>query len=132
MTIADDSTDWRLLHEFAAVDLIRSFVLSWEMVAETLLIDIDLFLTSEHPLYEKPRPAQRACIRPAVIEFPLCGRIESDDIVSNTEPSEVAASLKHGAIEGLRRLGDGRYEISGSFGVVLIDAERPIMRHKEP
>lgn len=123
-------TDWRLLQDFAAVDLERSFVLSWEVEAGTLLVDVDLFLTSEHPFYEEPRPAEKVCIRPAVIEFPLCDRIESDHVSVNSEPSAVARQLGHGAIAGLRRLADGRYEIDGDFGVVLIDAERPIMRLK--
>ena len=130
MTEEDGSTDWRLLREFAAVDLTRSFALSWEMQSETLVIDIDLFLTPEHPLYEKPRPAERVCIRSAVIEFPLCDRIESDNVAANTQPSSAARELGHGAIAGLRRLADGRFEISGVFGVVLIDAERPLMRLK--
>jgi len=123
-------TDWRLLRDFAAVDLERSFVLSWEVEAGTLLVDVDLFLTSEHPLYEEPRPAEKVCIRPAVIEFPLCDRIESDRLAANSEPSVVARQLGHGAIAGLRRLADGRYEINGNFGVVIIDAERPILRLK--
>jgi hypothetical protein len=128
----DGSTDWRVLREFAAVDLTRSFVLSWEVESGILQIDVDLLLTSEHPFYEKPRPAEKVCIRAAVIEFPLCDRIESDHVTANSGPAAVAGQLAHGAIKGLRRLADGRYEISGDFGVVLIDAERPIMRLKGP
>jgi len=132
MNTNDGSTDWRLLHEFAAVDLTQSFVLSWEVESEALLIDIDVVLRPEHPLYEEPRPSQKTCIRPAVIEFPLCDRIESDSVSANRAPVEVAVELGHGAIEGFRRLADGCYEISGIFGVVLIEAGRPIMRIKEP
>ena len=126
------STDWRKLREFAAVDLCRSFVLSWEVESDTLTIDIDLFLTPEHPFFEKPRPAEKACIRPAVIQFPICERIEANDIPAEMEPAAATSMLDHGAIGGFRRLADGRYEISGEFGVVLIDAERPIMRLKGP
>jgi len=132
MPDTDSSTDWRVLREFAAVDLERSFVLSWEFESGVLLIDIDLFLTSAHPFYEEPRPAEKACIRAAAIEFPLCDRIESDHVTANSEQAVVAGQLGHGAIAGLRRLADGRYEINGDFGVVLIDAERPIMRLKGP
>ena len=127
---SDGSTDWRVLREFTAVDLTQSFVLSWSVEAETLMIDIDLFLTPEHSFFEKPRPAEKVCIRPAVIEFPLCDRIESDNVPAFTEPAVAASELGQGAIEGFRRLADGRYEISGVFGVVLINAERPIMRLK--
>ena len=130
MTDTDGSTGWRMLREFAAVDLTSSFVLSWHLESGTLMIDVDLYLTPEHPFFEKPRPAEKVCIRPAVIEFPFCDRIESDDVPANTGPTVAASQLGHGAIEGLRRLADGRFEISGVFGVVLIDAERPIMRLK--
>jgi len=132
VTDTTGSTDWRALREFAGVDLSRSFVLSWELVSETLMIDVDLFLTDGHPFYEKPRPAEKVCIRPAVIEFPFCQRVESDMIGADATPSGTGVNLGHGAISGLRRLANGRYEISGDFGVVLIDAERPILKLKSP
>jgi len=130
MPESDDTTDWRVLREFAAVDLERSFVLSWKLESDTLLIDVDLFLMPEHPFYEKPRPAEKVCIRPAVIEFPLCDRVEAGDVPAKTKPSPGAAELGHGAIGGFRRLADGRFEMNGEFGVVLIDAERPLLRFK--
>jgi hypothetical protein len=124
-------TDWRKLHEFAAVDLTQSYVLSWYMEPGALLIDIDVCLTAEHPFYEKPRPAEKVCIRPAVIDFPLC-----DDITVNGgtpgSNAEVAENLGHGVIEGLRRHDDGRYEIDGEFGTVFVTAERPLLRLKGP
>lgn len=132
MTTADDATDWRKLREFAAVDLTRSFVLSWEVVSETLMVDVDLHLEPAHPFYEKPRPAQKVCIRPAVIEFPYCEGILADRVPGSTSPVTVASRLGLGAIEGFRRLADGRNEIRGAFGVVIIDAERPLLRLKEP
>ena len=122
--------DWHEFRDFAAVDLTRSFILSWVLESETLMIDIDLYLTTEHPFYEKPRPSEKACIRPAVIEFPFCDRIESDDLPADTDAKTLASKLGHGNIEGLSRLTDGRYEISGEFGVVVLDAERPILRLK--
>jgi len=122
--------DWREFRDFAAVDLTRSFVLSWVLESETLVIDIDLYLTTEHPFYEKPRPSEKACIRPAVIEFPFCDRIESDDMPADTGAEVLATKLGHGNIEGLSRLAGGRYEIRGEFGVVVLDAERPILRLK--
>ena len=124
-------TDWRRLREFFAVDLDQSFILSWHVESETLLIDIDLHLTAEHPFFEEPRPAEKACIRPAIIEFPYCesltvGRDASSSI------AEAVESLGHGAIKGLRRYEDGEYEISGDFGSVFIVAERPLLRLKGP
>jgi len=126
------ATDWRELREFEAAALTQSFVLSWDMESGMLMVDVDLFLTPEHPFFEEPRPAERVCIRPAVIDFPLCEAIESDKSQVGPDPIAVAAKLGHGAIDGVRRLADGRYEISGAFGVVLVDAERPVMRLKSP
>ena len=126
------ATDWRELREFAAVDLTQSFILSWEIESGMLMVDVDLFLTPDHPFYEEPRPAERVCIRPAVIEFPLCEGIDSDKTQPDPDLTTVVAQLGHGAIDGVRRLADGRYEISGAFGVVLVDAERPVMRLKGP
>ena len=64
--------DWRQLREFADVDLEGSFVLSWASEAGALMIDVDVLLLPEHPFYEPPRPAEKQCIRPALIEFPFC------------------------------------------------------------
>jgi len=125
------ATDWRELREFAAVDLQRSFILSWCVEAQILIIDIDVLLTDEHPFYEKPRPAEKLCIRPAVIEFPFCDAISVDG-ESGGSPGTIAENLGHGAIEALQRLTDGRYEIQGEFGRVLINAERPLLRLKGP
>ena len=122
--------DWRDFREFAAVDLSRSFVLTWALESATLVIDIDLYLTPEHPFYEKPRSSENACIRPAVIEFPYCERIEFGEVTADTDAEKMASKLGHGSIEGLSRLAGGRYEIRGEFGVVVLDAERPILRLK--
>ena len=128
----DGTTDWSQLREFAAVDLTRSFALSWDLHSNILMIDTDLHLLPEHPFYEEPRPAEKVCIRPAVIEFPLCDAIEADGVSAGTEWAEAVGQLEPGAIQGFRRLADGRYEIRGEFGVVCIDAERPIVRLKGP
>lgn len=124
-------TDWRQLREFAGIDLDQSFILSWHIEAETLMIDIDVHLTTDHPFYEKPRPAEKVCIRPAIIEFPFCDQVTDASGASSSTP-ETVERLRHGAIKGLRRHEDGRYEISGEFGTVFVVAERPLLRLKEP
>ena len=128
---SDDIVDWRRLREFSDVDLTKSFVLSWHVEADTLCVDIDLFLKPEHPFYEKPRPAEKACIRPAVIEFPYCESLQADG-VSGQGLAETAGKIPHGPIESFRRLASGHYEIGGEFGTVAVDAERPILRLKSP
>lgn len=120
------------MREFRAVDLTESFVLCWVTESGSLRIDLDLFLCPEHTFYERPRPRERACFRPAVLEFPYCSRIESTASRGAAEMvSIIAAELTSGKISGLRLIDEGRYEISGTFGKVEIHAERPILRLKE-
>ncbi|MFQ6005070.1 MAG: hypothetical protein ACE5OQ_06140 [Woeseia sp.] len=129
--MTDNITDWKELREFKAVDLTQSFILSWDTVSESLLIDLDLYLylCPDHGFYEEPRPAERACFRPALLEFPYCCGIRSDSNPMVAVPV-ATATLGHGAIAGLRRIGNRHYEINGDFGSVEIDAARPILRLK--
>jgi len=131
MDVAEGHIGWRRLREFADVDLSRSFVLSWCFERGMLVVDIDLFLEPEHPFYEKPRPAEKVCIRPAVIEFRHCDELRSD-CANGSDVIEITRNLNHGAIEDLRVVADGRYEISGEFGTVSVSAERPILKLKGP
>lgn len=123
------STDWRKLREFSAVELDHSFILSWQFESGTLVIDIDARLSPAHPFYEKPRPAEKVCIRPAILEFPDCESLTVDGKKA-ASVEEAARGLGHGAIEGLQVHEDGRYEINGKFGTVFVTAERPILRLK--
>ena len=132
MTAGKDAVDWRKLREFAGVDLARSFVLSWSWHRGTLSIDVDLFLTSEHPFYEKPRPREKVCIRPAIIDFPYCESIVVDGKTLEPPLADALARLRIGAINELIREHDGPYETSGEFGTVRIDAERPILKLRGP
>ncbi len=127
MSAPHDATDWRDLREFRGVDLSRSFVLGWTIEGDTLFVDLDLFLEDDHPFYEKPRPAEKVCIRPGVLEFPHCDSVQRDDI-GTSDMREVVESLRLGAIEGLCVYDDGIYEMSGKFGRVVIDSERPVLR----
>lgn len=128
MSTADDAIDWRKLREFAGVELTKSFILSWHSSGSTLSIDVDLLLTEEHAFYEKPRPAEKVCVRPAIIEFPYCEKIDVDGMTLDEPVSEKISILRSGAIEGLKRIHEGPFEISGVFGTVRIDSERPIIR----
>lgn len=125
------STDWRKLREFAAVDLTGSYILSWQIDANTLFIDLDVFLTPQHAFYEKPRPAEKVCIRPAIIEFPFCETITIGN-QAPCAPAESVERLEPGKIAGLQRHAGGVYELTGEFGTVLVAAERPILRLKGP
>lgn len=126
--MSDDVTNWTELREFTAVDLEQSFVVAWETEGESLLIDLDLLLLPGHAFYEEPRPAEGACFRQAVIEFGYCTKVAESADDGSTDVAEAIRSLKPGRISGLRRSGDGHYEIIGEFGKVAINAERPLLR----
>lgn len=126
------AVDWRELREFAGVDIVKSYVLSWGWHRGTLSIDVDLFLTSEHPFYERPRPREKVCIRPAIIDFPYCEAVAVNGDALAPPLAESITRLPAGAISGLVREHDGPYELSGDFGTVRIDAERPILRLRGP
>lgn len=128
---ATTAIDWHKLREFSAVDLEQSFVLSWQVDSASLLIDIDVLLTPEHPFYERPRASEKSCIRPAIIEFPCCSALSIGDSAPGSI-AEIAEGIGHGAIKGLQRLVDGRYEIQGDFGIVLVSAERPLLKLRGP
>lgn len=126
--MSEDVTNWTELREFTAVDLEQSFVVGWETEGESLLIDLDLFLNPEHAFYEQPRPAEGACFRQAVIEFVDCTKVSAPGNADASDVAEAIKSLRTGRISGLRRNGDGYYEIFGEFGTVGISAERPLLR----
>lgn len=126
--MSTDTTSWTELREFKAVDLTQSFILSWGIGAGSLLIDVDLYLCPDHPFYEKPRPAEKACYRAALIDFPHCE--EASDSISVGRLSDSIRRLRPGKINDLKRTGEGRYEFSGEFGRVVIRAERPMVRLK--
>jgi hypothetical protein len=130
--MADDNdvVDWRRLREFADVDIEASFVLSWQYESGTLFIDVDILLLPDHPFYEKPRPKEKICIRPAIIEFPFCEKVLIEGVQAGEDTAATVDKLGHGAIGGLRLLTDGCYEIAGQFGTVRIESERPLLRLK--
>ena len=125
----DTGVGWRQLREFAGVDLERSYVLSWHEEGDTLVIDVDLYLQPEQPFFEPPRPAEKACIRAAAIEFPHCEdlRVTRDDV---TQAVELVSKIGMGGMTDLRVVQDHHYAISGEFGTVSLVAERPILRLK--
>jgi hypothetical protein len=124
--MSEDVVDWTDLREFRAVELTRSFVLTWKTDKESLLLDLDLCLATAHALYETPRPAEGDCFRPAILEFPNCTSVT--DATAEATPETVAIqNLSHGRISGLRLIVDGEYELSGDFGTVRINADRPLL-----
>jgi hypothetical protein len=128
MSARHDATSWRLLREFRDVALESSYVLAWKMQGTTLSIDLDVELEAAHAFFEPPRPAEKACIRPAVLEFTDCELVARADDDRAADPEALVASLGLGRIDDLSVYDDGVYELSGKFGTVIIDAGRPVLR----
>lgn len=124
-----EKTDWTRLREFKAVDLASSYVLSWQVNGHALVIDLDLCLTAEHPFYVAPRRLRQDCLQPALLEFPHCsGLSDAAAPAPAGGPAETARDMRLGRIHGLQLIDDGHYEMSGEFGSVRIQSERPILR----
>jgi hypothetical protein len=119
---------WQDLREFAGVDMSHSYALAWRFDRGALLIDVDLQLLPEHPFYEPPRRRDKACIRPAIIEFPSCAGLLLNGRGAGEDARVLAGSLAAGAIHNLQRRDEGPYVVEGRFGTVEIDADRPILR----
>lgn len=127
--MGDDVTDWTELREFRAVELTSSYVLSWRIDGDDLTVELDLCLGPDHPFFEPPRPSERACLRPAVLEFPQCESLQGPGGEGSGEaPGAVAAGLGNGRLLGLKRIGDGVYRLDGRFGRVVVHAGRPLLR----
>ena len=125
---AGQPVGWRELREFAGIDVDGSYVLAWVLDRDLLTLDVDLRLRPEHPFFEQPRRREKACMRPAIIEFPCCAGIRLDGQDGGGDLAGIVRQLGAGAIEDLTRLDDGPYVLRGQFGTVEIDAERPILR----
>lgn len=119
---------WRELREFAGIDVDRSFVLSWTLDRETLCVDADVQLRPDHPFYEPPRRRETACMRAASIEFPYCTGLRLNGLATGDALASVVAALPPGAIGDLVRHDGGAYVLTGDFGTVEIDSERPLLR----
>lgn len=122
----DDSTNWTELREFKGVLLTDSYVLSWHCEGHDLVVDLDLCLGPAHPFYERPRRAEGACIRPALLQFPECTELTGSDKAESLE--DAASRMAHGRISAFRRVADGRYELGGEFGRAVIVSDRPLLR----
>ena len=129
--MSNDITDWKKLREFSGVDITQSFALSWHVESTALMVDLDLFLNKEHPFYEEPRPAEKACFRPAFLEFPDCTRACESGEVGESSVADAVKSFGAGKISGFRRTGDGQYEIRGEFGTIIFESDRPLLRIKD-
>ena len=129
--MSSDTTDWKKLREFSGVDITQSFALSCHVESTSLMIDLDLFLNAEHPFYEEPRPAEKACFRPAFLEFPDCTRAYERGKTGESSVADTAKSFGAGKISGFRRTGDGQYEIRGEFGTIVFESDRPLLRLKD-
>lgn len=128
MSSRADRTDWRELREFRHIDLEASFALGWRLDGDTLYVDLDLYLEPGHAFYEPPRPAEKVCIRPAVLEFPHCDGLSRPDDGAGADMGALVAALGIGGIEGFVVYEHGVYELSGKFGTVVIDAGRAVLR----
>lgn len=122
----EDAISWRDLREFRGTDLTGSYVLGWAFDRGSLLVDLDILLLPEHPFYERPRPAEKVCIRAATLEFPHCESVR-DRERGPVDGADGIAVLGTGKLANLSVYAEGVYEIEGRFGRITLQAERPVL-----
>lgn len=123
-----DAVSWEAFREFRGIDLEASFLLSATMTGDMLKLEVDLVLTPDHALFEKPRPAQKACVRAGIVEFPYLDSLSIDE--NSIDSADVAPSLallQPGKIASLEVTGEGNYLLTGEFGTVAFESGRPVL-----
>jgi hypothetical protein len=111
--------------EFDGVDLTESYVLGWGMHGDDLRFDLELALVPGHPAYTLPKPDERTCWHPGTLTFlavrSIRGLDPQDQVRSAIDADD---KLDYGNIDTFEEVA-GEYRLSGDFGDVLLESNRP-------
>lgn len=67
---------WREMEEFSHMDLEDSWVTSWRVTEEELVVEVEASLWPGHPEYETPIYGNHTCYKPAQVVFPSVKLLE--------------------------------------------------------
>ncbi len=112
--------DWDEFLDLSGVNLEQSYLLALRQQDGNTLLELDVQLTSEHPLFEPPRPAESGCYRPAELIFSATTKL----LAPKTDTLS-------GQINHIVATGDGQYTVEGDFGKIIIASETPFLRLTE-
>ena len=100
-----------------------SFVLDLMITPLIFSIKLELVLTPEHPLYQKPLPGEAHCYRKAQIIFPNVKSVVWRDKIQ-TAYRDATGDTDFGTLDGFI-LTDGIYKIDGDIGNIEVVSEAP-------
>lgn len=110
--------DWREILNLAGVDLQQSYLLTCRHEDDEVLLELDVQLTSQHPLFEPPRPAEGGCYRAAELVFPAATQL-------------CMPSTPNGLITRFVETEENKYLLEGDFGQLTVTSDTPFLRLEE-
>lgn len=114
--------DWEEMECFKGIDLFDSFVLSWQVTGDSLIIllEASVWPASEH--YSEPKSDEYTCYKNFNLEFRGTESISGLKDMSEVTPLEDPDGSKdYGNIEYLVKYAN-RFELHGEFGEVSIES----------
>ncbi|MDX2545265.1 hypothetical protein ACOT81_26250 [Streptomyces sp. WI04-05B] len=110
----------RQMSDLGAYHLEESYVLGIEARPGLLACELDLALSTDHPLYEPASPGERHCYRRGRLEFSRV--VDLHWTGQGTPPAKDATGeLDYGAIDSLAVDGN-LYTMTGDFGRIAVTA----------
>lgn len=90
---------------------------------------VEIVLTKNHPMYSKPTPKEHYCYKKGIISFPKIENIVWVEV--NMFPSiDANNEVDFGNIDSFF-YEDGFYNISGDWGEMKIQSQKPIIKFVE-
>lgn len=100
----------------------ESYVLHVEATPAQLVFSMELALSDKHPDYQPPGPDSYLCYRRGTLILSGVSRLLWED--QGAKPSyDATGEVDHGTIDYLR-FEDGRYEVGGDVGQLVVVADR--------
>ncbi|MFF4358473.1 hypothetical protein [Streptomyces sp. NPDC001604] len=118
--------DYAQLDGFANFYLEDSFVLEVKATPGSLVLEVELVLTPQHPAYHPPAPGEQHCYARATIEFPKVRNLMWAD--QGTPPAVDASGAKDfGGIDALFWNGSV-FHVEGDWGAIDVASAPPVVR----
>ncbi|GAQ74382.1 hypothetical protein ACKI1I_14100 [Streptomyces turgidiscabies] len=125
--------NYKQISRLAAYHLEESYVLEIEARPGSLAFELDLALSTDHPLHGPASPGERHCYRRGRLEFSPLADLHWTD--QGTPPAKDATGeLDYGSIDSLEVNGN-LYTITGDFGhisVTALDLSIRLRSHRAP
>ncbi len=111
---------WENMDIFRGIDLLDSYVTSWELAKDQLSIQLDISIWPESALYTERRTHEYTCYKSSRLVFTKFSDIKGLIPIENTKPAiDANGEFDYGNIEYFTRT-EKEFEIHGEFGQVLI------------